>query len=199
VQDGDFVVDVGANVGYFTMLFEQLVGPTGMVVAYECNPELVGLLTMTKEHNHANYVVQPVALSDKKGVVDLTFPGEYTGSASIANVPFDAKYGETHSIRVPAFTLDEEFEGMDTPFLIKIDAESAEEMILNGGKELISRHDAPIIVLEYTPGGYSEGFPAMLFEYGVVTRINTAGWEEYITLEHLESLRDWEMLVVRKH
>lgn len=197
VQEGDFVVDVGANVGYFTMLFERLTGEDGRVVAYECNPELVGLLNMTKVSNDANFVVEPVALSDRRGVVDLTFPGEYTGSASIV-ASFDPKWGETRSIKVATYTLDEEFDGMDTPQCIKIDAEGAEEMILRGGKELLARHDAPVLVLEYTPEAYSKNFNEWLFEYGEVTRINTSGWEEYISRDALDTLTDWEMLVVRK-
>lgn len=197
IEEGDFVVDVGANCGYFTMLFETLAGKDGRVVAYECNPALVGLLHMTKVTNDADFVVEPVALADKRGVLDLTYPGEYTGSASIVGA-FDPKWGEPHTMKVAAYTLDEEFEGMDSPQLIKIDAEGAEELILRGGKELLARHDAPVIVLEYTPGSYSKEFDQWLFEYGYVTRIGFDGAEEPCSIAHLEGLTDWDMIVVRK-
>jgi FkbM family methyltransferase len=198
IEEGDFIVDVGANCGYYTMLFETLAGPTGRVVAYECNPVYVGLLNMTKVSNKADFVVEGVALSSSKGIIDLVFPGEYTGSASIAGIDFDPKYGETHKITVPTATLDEEFEGMDTPTLIKIDAEGAEEMVLKGAQKLLARHDAPVIVLEYTPNAYSEDFNDWLFGYGDVTRIGFDGVEEPCTIEHLKSLTDWDMIVVRK-
>lgn len=197
IDDGDFVVDIGANCGYFTMLFEKLTGSTGQVVAYECNPVYVGLLNMTKVANNANFVVEGVALSDAKGTVDLVYPGEYTGSASIVG-SFDPKWGEQHSVTVPTYTLDEEFEGMHAPHLIKIDAEGAEELILRGGSRLISRPNAPLIVLEYTPKAYSQEFDEWLFHYGEVTRIGYDGNEEPVTIEHLKSLTDWDMLVIRK-
>ncbi len=200
IEEGDFVVDVGANCGYFTMLFEHLTGLTGRVIAYEASPVYAELLERTKMHNNAKFVVENLALADKPGHLTLTYPGEYTGSASVVGEPFDPKWGELHYIEVTATTLDLDFYGMDSPELIKIDAESAEELIWNGAKELFSRHDAPVIVLEYSPTGtYSEEFPERLFEYGTVTRIGTDGKESPINVQHLRSLTDWDMIVVRKH
>jgi FkbM family methyltransferase len=151
INEGDFVVDIGANCGYFTMLFEHLTGPEGRVIAYECSPVYAELLERTKVYNEAKYLVECVALADKPGRLTLTYPGEYTGSASVALESFDQKYGEAHSIEVNATTIDLDFYGVDTPELIKIDAESAEEMIWKGGEQLFSRPDAPVVVLEYSP------------------------------------------------
>jgi hypothetical protein len=88
---------------------------------------------------------------------------------------------------------------MDTPDLIKIDAESAEEIIWNGATELLSRHNAPVVVLEYSPTGtYSKEFPERLLEYGEVTGIGYDGNEHPVDLDFLNSLTDWYMIVVRK-
>lgn len=198
VEEGDFVIDVGANCGYYTMLFEKLVGPSGLVVAYECNPEYVMLLEETKHTNNANYKVEPVALSNKAGTIDLIYPGDYTGSASIAH-GFDPKWGEPHSIKVETTTLDSELSEMDTPALIKIDAESAEEMIWNGAQEVLHRHDAPVVALEYSPTGvYSKQFDEQLFDTGNMTTIGFDGIEHPINVEFLKNLRDWSMIVWRK-
>src|SRR5437773_9467167 len=43
IEEGDFIVDIGANCGYFTMLFEKLTGEAGMVLAYEPSSYYVDL------------------------------------------------------------------------------------------------------------------------------------------------------------
>jgi FkbM family methyltransferase len=198
VHEGDFVVDIGANCGYFTMLFEELTGPEGRVVAYEASKHYADLLQRTKNDTGAKFVIENVAVADEPGELTLTYPGDYTGSASVV-YGFDPKWGEEHHETVKATTLDIDFEGMDTPDLIKIDAESAEEIIWNGATELLSRHNAPVVVLEYSPTGtYSKEFPERLLEYGEVTGIGYDGNEHPVDLDFLNSLTDWYMIVVRK-
>lgn len=200
IEEGDFVIDIGANCGYFTMLFEELTGPTGQVVAYEASSRYSNLLRMTKEHNGAKFVVENMAVADHPGTLTLTYPGNYTGSASVVGEPFDKKWGESITETVIATTLDIELDGMHSPALIKVDAESAEEMIWNGARSLLSRHNAPVMVLEYSPTGtYSKEFPERLFEYGEVTGIGYDGKEHPINVEFLNNLTDWYMIVVRKH
>lgn len=200
IQEGDFVVDIGANCGYFTMLFENLVGPTGRVVAYEASSRYAALLERTKKYNKAGFVVEQMAVSDSVGqVLTLTYPGDYTGSASVVGSPFDPKWGEEKYEEVCSTTLDFDFEYMDSPQVVKIDAESAEEIIWNGAQELFNRHDAPVVVMEYSPTGtYSKEFPEKLFEYGEVTGIGFDGEEHPISVAFLNSLTDWYMIVIRK-
>ena len=198
VKPGHHIVDIGANAGYFTMLFERLVGEDGFVTAFECNPNYVMALRMTAKFNEAKFKLVPVAVSDRPGHTELIYPGEYTGSASIVH-GFDKKWGEEHKVLVPTTTLDYEFYGKRSPDLIKIDAESAEEVIWNGAESLLAREDAPVGVMEYSPTGvYTEEFPDKLFAYGNVTRINYEGKEEPITPDYLKSLEDWDMLVIRR-
>lgn len=198
IQEDDFVVDVGAHCGYFTMLFDRLVGNLGLVIAYEASPVYAALLEKTKEANNARFCIENLAVADKPGTLTLTYPGAYTGSASVV-CGFDEKWGEPTSVEVEATTLDYELADMTTPEFIKIDAESAEEIIWNGAKEVLSRDDAPVVVLEYSPTGvYSKDFDQALFDYGHVRRIGYDGLEYDITPEHLRNLQDWDMLVLRR-
>lgn len=188
------VVDVGANCGYFTVLFEQLVGEYGDVLAFEANPEYVRLLNLTKEVNEASYGVFGAALGDAVSTATLVIPGDYTGSASTIVESFDAKWGTQTQIEVPQSTLDEELRGCYVD-LIKIDAESSEERILAGANETLA--SKPILVLEYTPGAYSNKFNDRLFEYGDVSFIGMGGSEHKIDKKSLDGLKDWKMVVVR--
>lgn len=198
VNSGDTVVDVGANCGYFTMLFEKLVGRTGKVIAYEASSSYAELLNKTKLENDANFEIINKALADVPGELTLIYPGDYTGSASVAH-GFDPKWGEENHETVEATTLDIEFEGKPSPSIIKIDAESAEEMIWNGAQELLARDDAPVIVLEYSPTGvYSDDFAERLLEYGSVTGIGYDGNEHPVDINFLRNLQDWYMIVIRK-
>ena len=73
VQEGDVVVDVGANVGCIALLAAALVGARGLVAAVEPVPENVQLLYAGMEVNAARNVrVLPYAASDRAGVVSIT-------------------------------------------------------------------------------------------------------------------------------
>lgn len=199
VRPGMTVLDIGANFGYYTMLFEKLVGKYGTVVAYEPNPVLVELLKDTRDKNNADFKIRDVALADYRGYTNLEIPDNYIGSASIVG-DFKDKYSvREHNVRVT--TLDSEVQNL-TFFrhdIVKIDAEGAEELIWNGGRRLwndVSTHTT--LVIEFTPGAYSADFVNELFEWGNVTRIATTGADVPIDKYYLDQLQDWEMIVVRK-
>lgn len=202
VEPGQTVLDIGANCGYYTRLFEHLVGSDGIVIAYEASPEYAALLRRTQIDEDASYVVREVALSDSIGEVVLSYPGDYTGSASIMTDFVGTDWGEVKHVTVKSTTLDDEFKaGPDVivPDIVKIDAESAEEVIWNGGKSLWYSDNPPVVVLEYShTRPYSQEFDKELFEYGEVTRIGYNGIEEPITPEWLKNLTDWDMIVIRR-
>lgn len=199
IQKDMWVIDVGANIGYYTMLFDRLVGPNGLVQAYECNPTLVDLLQDTVDYNESAAEVIEFALSDVNGEATLTFPGDYTGSASLT-AGFDAKYGEQHKIQVSTTTLDWELQYYaNSPDLIKLDIEGAEELAWNGMRKTLFDHpDAPVVVLEYTPGAYTDTFNKELFDTGFVTGIGYDGKEHPVDQKFLDALTDWYMLVWRR-
>lgn len=195
IETGMRVFDVGANCGYFTALFEKL---GAEVVAYECNPAYVDLLRRSANDFKYNYMIRPVALDEHPGEVVLSYPGDYTGSASIMTDFKNTQWGEDKHITVPATTLNDEVKQFGIPDLIKIDAESAEEVIWNGGRDLWSSEFPPVVVLEYSPTGtYSAAFDEELFDTGYVTRIDYDGTEKSIGIDWLHQLKDWDMIVWR--
>lgn len=72
LKPGDVFVDVGANIGYFSLLASKLVGPGGRVVAIEASPEVFDLLRRNLELNKAHNVrAVNVAISDREGSLQL--------------------------------------------------------------------------------------------------------------------------------
>ena len=137
VKPGDIVVDIGANIGYFTLLAAKLVGPTGSVVAIEASPKIVHLLKNNIAKNaHENIRVENLAVSDR------------LGHLTIYEAP-DSNIGATTTVESRGFKSADLVEARPldailTPAelrnvsFIKIDVEGAEAPILNNITEKIA-------------------------------------------------------------
>jgi FkbM family methyltransferase len=148
VEPGMSVVDIGANIGYFTMLSAALVGPSGLVVAVEPNPENIKLLEASRRVNGFDQVLVIQAAGGRRtGLLALNVSYSNGMTGELPN-----NVGAIFAARpVPCFALD----GLlprDRHFsLIKIDTEGAELNALIGLSQTIDR-DHPVIVSEFSPG-----------------------------------------------
>lgn len=129
ILPGETVVDIGANIGFFTLLAAHLTGPTGSVVAIEASPRIAGLLQANIDRNAPLPVsVRNVAVSDRRGMVTL-----YEGPASnIGRTTILEQRGFDAAGTVAALPIDEilsKAEARRTAF-IKIDIEGAERPVL---------------------------------------------------------------------
>ncbi len=176
VKPGMTVVDVGANFGYYTLLFGDAVGDTGRVLAVEPNPDAVSLLSETILLNgHASRTqVIPCALAASEGAALLYAPDGEPKNAMIvdrAGLPG----GRTMEVQIR--TLDQLALELPKVDLVKIDAEGGEVEIVAGMRELMAR-DRPMIVLEFNAARYAdpEGFlNALLALYGTFHEISFNG------------------------
>jgi FkbM family methyltransferase len=141
--------DVGANVGYFTLLCADLVGPGGIVHACEPNQRLAWLLTRSASLNgfgeRIRYHLEP--LSDFAGQPVAMQVDEYMPQNGIA-VPAPESPG---ALRTTTF---DELVGNGPADFIKIDADGAEFAIWSGMRQLIARQQPLSIFLEFTPDRY---------------------------------------------
>ena len=154
IRAGMTVVDVGANFGYYTLLFADAVGEAGRVIAVEPNPDTAALLRETVNLNgYAKRTrIVPYALSSVDGSAWLYTPDGEPKNATLVEGP-GCPGG--HTIEVSTLTLDEvalEYPRID---LIKIDAEGSEVNIIAGMRQLVAR-DRPMIVLEFNAARYKE-------------------------------------------
>jgi FkbM family methyltransferase len=146
LKPGNTFVDVGANIGYFSLLGATLVGPEGRVIAIEPAPPNHALLTKSIALNGFSHVeLHPVALSAKTGRARVS-PTERRNSGSFRFVD-DA--GDLGSFEVETRALDD-LVGDRTVQVIKMDIEGAEGLALPGMERTL-RRDRPVIVMELSP------------------------------------------------
>ncbi len=149
VTPGMTVLDIGANIGYYTAIASERVGPNGRVIAFEPDPQNFDLLARNAASMlPAHIEVHDWALSDHAGAATL-FRDYRSSSRSTLVQPAIRKPGGELEVRL--HTLDAWFAATGASAdLIKIDTEGSEGRIIRGGRQLIERCH-PIIVMELWP------------------------------------------------
>jgi hypothetical protein len=154
--EGDTFIDIGANIGWYTVLASKRVGENGRVIAFEPDPGCFALLKRNVEENGCqNVILEQKALSDKSGTI------EFGGT-------------QVQAVRLDDYLND--FEGHVD--VVKSDTEGFEGVIFDGMRETIRRYRNVKLVLEYHPtllqqAGYDprqllRGIESAGFEIGVI-------------------------------
>jgi FkbM family methyltransferase len=142
IRRGAVVWDVGAHVGFFALTFARLVGPEGLVVAFEADDANVEALRAATQRNQiANVEICPVAVWSAPGTV------QFERRADIAGATDGAVVDSGTGVAVPATSLDVEAQQRRIPDLVKIDVEGGEEQVLIGARQLLTEHK-PVVVCE---------------------------------------------------
>lgn len=146
LRPGDTFVDVGANIGYFSLLAARLLGPSGRVHAIEANRDTFDLLRANIELNQLdNVTLHLVAAGDKAGQASVV--SREDGNSGADYVDYRQRPGEQ---QVAVERLDELFKGQSIR-LLKIDVEGAEAKVIYGAETLLKAPGAPDIIFEFTP------------------------------------------------
>ncbi len=153
VNEGDIVLDIGANIGYFTLIFAKLVGEKGKVYAFEPDPENFSLLKKNVEENgHKNVVLLQKAVSSENGTIKLYLSEENKGNHRI----FDSQRGRK-SIDVETVKLDDFFKNYSGDInFVKIDVEGAEIGAIQGMSGLLQKYNNIKMITEFHPHGIEE-------------------------------------------
>jgi FkbM family methyltransferase len=145
LRPGMTVIDIGANLGVYSLPMARLVGKTGHVFAYEPGSEARTLLERSRELNAAiNLDISPLALSDHEREGRLV-----VGGSSEFNALGDGDAGEI--VHITSLDSEDAMRGWPSPDFVKIDAEGEEERILVGGRNFFARH-SPLIMFEIKVG-----------------------------------------------
>jgi FkbM family methyltransferase len=178
LRPGMHVLDIGANIGYYSMLSASLVGPSGSVTAIEPNPDSAKLLEASRRANSFdNVIVVQVAAGRELGL--LAIHGSY-GNVMTSAAPDDAA-ALINSTTVQTFRVDDLVPRNKKIDFVKIDVEGAEYNALLGASELIKRCH-PMIVSEFSPstmpgisGIDGRGYLRFLLDFGYRIAVIEAG------------------------
>lgn len=138
VKPGDVVLDLGAHIGYYTLLAAGLAGPSGRVFAFEPHPRNAWYLRQHVRMNRCgNVEVVEQAAYDRTGTERFD-PGSGTGTGRVSR---------RGPISIRAVRLDDFVAERDVvPTVVKIDVEGGERAVLDGGAEVL-RQCRPVIFL----------------------------------------------------
>jgi len=142
VKAGDTVFDIGANVGYYTVLASKLVGKKGRVYAFEPDPRNLELLKRNLMINQCTNVdVIPFVVGESVGSTylrqDLSNPGESSVSENGRNSIF------VNSISIDTFVNQKKIKRID---VIKVDVEGAEVDVIKGGRETLGTQNVKVFI-----------------------------------------------------
>lgn len=150
VKPGMVAYDVGANIGYITMLLAQAVGESGQVISFEALPDNVNRLRVNLALNQ----MEPRVQVEAAAVVDLSRQVEFLigpsggmGKAQGSAGRQGVHYSQT--LKIPGLALDEFVyqSGNPAPQVIKIDIEGGEVLALPGMRRLL-REAKPLVLME---------------------------------------------------
>lgn len=147
IRPGDRVLDVGGNIGWFTVIASHLVGPTGLVVAVEPDPANAAVLRDNLARNRcANASVVEAAAGAEDGTASLyrseTNPGDHQ-MARIADRPDAVDVAVRRLDAVVAGHID----------VLKMDTQGSEVLALRGMSALLAANPAMRMILEFWPHG----------------------------------------------
>ena len=171
LRPGDTFVDIGANIGYFTLFAASRVGKTGRVVSIEASPGTYELLLENLRRNSAIGLVRPIqaAVTDKSSEVKLHLPDEGNlGSASMLREGTSAGFQMVRGEPLGNLLTGEE---MSSARMIKIDVEGAEGLVIEGMRPILPRLRSAEILMEITP--------ALESCRAAMSILTSDGWEAY--------------------
>ncbi len=167
-KEGSVIVDIGANIGYYTLLSAKIVGSSGTVYAFEPDPINYKILTSNIQlNNFTNIITEQKAVSDKIGTLNLHLDSKDMGAHTIYETKKRSK-----TVAVESVTLDKYFEGNGQPIdIIKMDIEGAEMAALIGMENILKKNkDLKLFIEFFLPwirraGVSPEHFASLLFGY----------------------------------
>ncbi len=161
---GDLVLDIGAHIGWYSVLASKAVGPTGLVVAVEPEPGNFSLLLRNLGINNCSQQVQThqLAISDNEEELVLELCDDNTGDHRLRRlnhgniIAAQMKEDGRASIQVKSFTLDKLMDSLVAPrwrdqpiSLMKIDSQGSEIFTFRQGQNTLKR--VQVLLAEYSP------------------------------------------------
>jgi FkbM family methyltransferase len=150
LRPGMTFYDLGANIGYFSLIAARLVGPTGRVISFEADPEIAVRLRENLLRNHFSHVLveRKAVWSEATTVSFARVDPNISPDRGLGHVSADSS-GDT--IKVEAVSLDYYVTPQNFPDFLKCDVEGAEVEVFNGAARLLAERRTILLVEMHGP------------------------------------------------
>ncbi len=181
VKKGNYALNIGANIGYYSVLLSNLVGPNGKVYAFEPAPENFEILNKNASINkHKNIVAINKAVSDKSGKIKLYLAGYNQGDHRIYDSGDNRKFTEVDMADIDSHIKTK------IDFAL-IDTQGADFAVFRGMRNTIKQNPNMKIIIEFSPG--------LLCEFGespkaFLSEIKKAGFRIFDINDKEKSIRE---------
>jgi FkbM family methyltransferase len=149
VKPGDTVVDVGANIGYFTLLFAYRCMPSGKCLSIEADPNIYEQLKRNVEANRLSEIVTTVSAAASYANGSLYFQRATGRNYGLGRVlPIDAVPRGCDALKVESIALDAHIADLNRIRVVKIDVEGHEHEVLKGMSKALAAKSIESIIFE---------------------------------------------------
>jgi FkbM family methyltransferase len=183
LRPGDVVIDVGANIGLFTLVAAKAVGAGGSVHAFEPVPgNCERLEENLKLNGFTNVTLNRSAVRDRPGTVALSIDADMastSGSSTSSFFTVSQLADPVREVTAPAETIDDYVSGHlagKSVRLVKIDVEGSEPAVLVGMSEVLKAHLVDVVMLEVSVYGLKRSGSRI---YDIVEPLQSGGYELY--------------------
>lgn len=192
IKKGMVIVDIGANLGYYSAIASKHTGENGLVIAFEPEPNFFKLLSRNINRNKLeNVKLFEMAIADKTAEADLFLSDENKGHNSLIRSD-ELKT----SARVKTTTLDEflSSQKITKTDIIKMDIEGAEILAIEGMKNTLTKHK-PLLFLEFSPHSIMKLNRNPLDFLSALRSIGYSIFEIDKTRQHLNNVADFQKFI----
>lgn len=203
VSRNDVVIEVGANVGYYTVAMGVMVGAEGHIHSFEANSRLAGMVERSAYINGLGerVTVHDKAVMDAPGSIRFERSRKRSGWGHVAQGT-GTVFDDSEIVEVEAATLDSL--GLERVDFMRLDAEGSEALILRGAAGLIEANPDIIVCMEWDPAQMSgrsdvTGFTTWLGELGFrLWRIGADARLSEIAMGQAATLETCDVVISRR-
>lgn len=197
VKEGQTVVEVGSNVGYYSLILASKIGPNGKLYCFEANPYIAEILKDNLEIN--GYKDRTVVIPKPVYSTKTKMKFYISKRASLSNLFGLGEEDFSEEIEVETVTLDEFFPPKTHIDLIKTDAEGSDFHVLKGAERILTENQDIIVIQEFIPTRI-EG--SGLDPKDCLKWIQKLGFKIFRIDEHkgyLEKIQEFDQLIQRSY
>ncbi|WOV93486.1 MAG: FkbM family methyltransferase [Candidatus Nitrosoabyssus spongiisocia] len=184
IKESDYVLDLGANIGYFTLIMSKLVGDSGKVFSFEPSMDNFEILKKNiKVNNCNNVIIENMAVGNKNGEIKL-----YLSDNQSMHTLYENTISTNRSVTVPIIKLDDYYnkKSINKINVIKMDVEGAELDTLRGMSNILTENKDVVLFVEFNPESIKK---AGMLPKDQLAFIDDLGFKIYVIYESAQKIK----------